>query len=188
VIGRVELAPRGASARSRRHARIDHAGLIRLAAHSDLRLVPRELEHWSMLLMDVYLRLRARAYHRALTRGELAGLAVGAGVRIQRHTRHQINRRWLLQVLRDPRLACPRLKRLASLMSSLPGGIVLGDRAPRHELRDPAGFVKGAADGDDRYRQWHAEEGARYAQISPQKKMPSCNSRAGSNPLSSSQG
>jgi hypothetical protein len=52
-----------------------------------------------MRLMDVYLRLRDPAHHRALTRGELAALAVDSGFRIDCHTRHQIDRLWLLQVM-----------------------------------------------------------------------------------------
>jgi ubiquinone/menaquinone biosynthesis C-methylase UbiE len=56
-------------------------------------------ESWRMRLMDFYLRLRDPAHHRALTRRELAALVTDAGFHIDRHTRHQIDRLWLLQVL-----------------------------------------------------------------------------------------
>jgi ubiquinone/menaquinone biosynthesis C-methylase UbiE len=75
-------------------------------------------ESWSMRLMDIYLRLRDPAHHRALTRGELAGMAVGAGFRIQRHTRHPIDRLWLLQVLTAGREGVLPLER--SVIASAP--------------------------------------------------------------------
>jgi ubiquinone/menaquinone biosynthesis C-methylase UbiE len=56
-------------------------------------------ESWRMRLMDRYLRLRDPAHHRALTRDELAALTVPAGLNVQDHRRHQIDRLWQLQVL-----------------------------------------------------------------------------------------
>jgi ubiquinone/menaquinone biosynthesis C-methylase UbiE len=64
-------------------------------------------ESWRMRLMDRYLRLRDPAHHRALTRDELAALTVRAGLNVQGHRRHQIDRLWQLQVLTARRSAAP---------------------------------------------------------------------------------
>lgn len=56
-------------------------------------------ESWRMRLMDRYLQIRDPAHHRALTRDELAALAVGAGFHIEDHRRHQMDWLWQLQVL-----------------------------------------------------------------------------------------
>ncbi len=72
-------------------------------------------ESWRMRLMDLYLRLRDPAHHRALTRDELAGLAAEAGFRVEHHRRYQIERLWQLQVLAARRSGAPRSARSGSM-------------------------------------------------------------------------